>query len=61
MRRHPGEVIGQVRTPEERRKKAAFIRYLSPEQLAEVERRLSEEEEFVSEEEVRSVFARLTT
>ena len=34
--------------------------YLSPEQIAEIERRMSDDEPFATDEEVRSVFARLT-
>ena len=34
--------------------------YLSPEQIAEIERCASDDEPFATEEEVRSVFARLT-
>ena len=33
---------------------------LTPEQIAEIERRLSDEEPYASEEEVRAVFDRLT-
>ena len=57
--------------PEDRQQEAAFILlsfldqqnpdlYLSPEQIAEIERCTSDDEPFASEEEVRSVFARLT-
>jgi hypothetical protein len=34
--------------------------HLTPEQIAEIERRLSDEEPFATDEEVRSTFARLT-
>jgi hypothetical protein len=33
---------------------------LTPEQIAEIERRMSDEEPFATEEEVQSMFARLT-
>jgi hypothetical protein len=34
--------------------------HLTPEQIAEIERRMSDEEPFATDEEVRSMFARLT-
>jgi hypothetical protein len=56
--------------PDDRQQEAAFILmgyldqqnpdlYLSPEQIAEIERCMSEDEPFASDEEVRAVFARL--
>jgi hypothetical protein len=64
------EVIEQVRAlPEERQQEAAQILlafldqqnpdlYLSPEQIAEIERCMSDDEPYATDEEVRSVFAR---
>jgi hypothetical protein len=66
------EAIERVRAlPDDRQQEAAFILlgfldqenpdlYLSPEQIAEIERCMSDDEPFASEEEVRSVFGRLT-
>jgi hypothetical protein len=66
------EAIERVRAlPDDRQQEVAFILlgfldqqnpdlYLSPEQIAEIERCMSDDEPFASEEEVRSVFARLT-
>jgi hypothetical protein len=66
------EAITQIRAlPEDRQQEAAFILldfldqqnadvYLTPEQIAEIERCASDNEPFATEEEVRSVFARLT-
>ena len=63
------EVIERVKTlPDDRQQEAAFILlgfldqqnpdlYLSPEQIAEIERCMSDNETFASEEEVRSVCA----
>ena len=64
------EVIEQVRAlPEERQQEAAQILlafldqqnpdlYLSPEQIAEIERCMPDDEPYATDEEVRSVFAR---
>ena len=66
------EAIERVKAlPDDRQQEAAFILlgfldqenpdlYLSPEQIAEIERCMSDDEPFASDEEVRSVFARLT-
>jgi hypothetical protein len=66
------EVLEQVRTlPDERQQEVAqtLMAYLdeensdvglSPEQIAEIERCVSDDEPFASEEEVRAVFAHLT-
>jgi len=72
MNRQLEEVLEQVRElPDERQQEVAQVLlafldqqnpdlYLSPEQIAEIERCMSDDEPFASEEEVRSVFARLT-
>jgi len=66
------EVLEQVKAlPDERQQEVAQVLlafldqqnpdlYLSPEQIAEIERCMSDDEPFASEEEVHSVFARLT-
>jgi hypothetical protein len=66
------EAIERVRAlPDERQQEAAFILlgfldqqnpdlYLSPEQIAEIERRASDDGPYATDEEVRSVFERLT-
>jgi len=66
------EVLEQVRAlPEERQQEVAQILlsfldeqnpdlYLSPEQIAEIERRVSDDGPYATDEEVRSFFARLT-
>ena len=66
------EVIEQVKAlPDERQQEAAQMLlaflddqspdlYLSPEQIAEIERCLSDDEPFATDEEVKSVFERLT-
>ena len=66
------EVIERVKAlPDDRQQEAAFILlgfldqenpdlYLSPEQIAEIERCMSDNKPFASEKEVRSVFPRLT-
>ncbi len=66
------EAIERVKAlPDDRQQEAAFILlgfldqhtpdlYLSPEQIAEIERCMSDDEPLASEEEVRAVFARLT-
>jgi antitoxin FitA len=66
------EVLEQIRTlPDERQQEVAqvLLAYLdeqnsdfglSPEQIAEIERCMSDDEPFASDEEVRSVFAHLT-
>jgi hypothetical protein len=57
--------------PDERQQEAAQVLfafldqqnpelYLSPEQIAEIERRMSEDGPYATDEEVRAVFARLT-
>jgi hypothetical protein len=66
------EAIERVRAlPDDRQQEAAFILlgfldqqnpdlYLSPEQIAEIERRASDDGPYATDEEVRSVFERLT-
>jgi hypothetical protein len=66
------EAIERVRAlPDERQQEAAFILlgfldqqnpdlYLSPEQIAEIERRASDDGPYATDDEVRSVFERLT-
>jgi hypothetical protein len=67
------EALAQIKAlPEERQQEAAQVLlafldeeknpelYLSPEQVAEIERCMSDDEPFATEEEVRAVFARLT-
>jgi hypothetical protein len=67
------EAIERVRAlPEERQQQAAQVLfafldeqdnpdlYLSPEQIAEIERCMSDDEPYATEEEVRLVFERLT-
>jgi hypothetical protein len=66
------EAIEQVRAlPEERQQEAAQILlafldqqnsdvHLTPEQIEEIERRMSDDGPYATDEEVRSVFARLT-
>jgi aryl-alcohol dehydrogenase-like predicted oxidoreductase len=66
------EAIEQVKAlPEERQQEAAQILlafldqqnpdlYLSPEQIEEIERRMADDGPYATDEEVRSVFARLT-
>lgn len=66
------EVLERVRAlPDDRQQEAAFILlgfldqqnpdlYLSPEQIAEIERRASDDGPYATDEEVRSVFERLT-
>ncbi len=65
------EVLEQVKAlPDERQQEVAQVLlafldqqnpdlYLSPEQIAEIERRMSDDGPYASGEEVRSVFARL--
>lgn len=72
MNKHLDDAITQVKTlPEERQLEAAELLFefldlqnadiqLTPEQIAEIERRLSDDEPFATDEEVREVFARLT-
>jgi len=72
MNRQLEEVLEQVRElPDERQQEVAQVLlafldqqnpdlYLSPEQIAEIERCMSDDEPFATSEEVRSVFARLT-
>jgi hypothetical protein len=66
------EAIERVKAlPDDRQQEAAFILmgfldqqnpdlHLSPEQIAEIERCMSEDKPFASDDEVRTVFARLT-
>jgi hypothetical protein len=66
------EVLERVRAlPDDRQQEAAFILlgfldqqnpdlYLSPEQIAEIERRASDDGPYATDDEVRSVFERLT-
>jgi hypothetical protein len=72
MNKRLEDAITQLRLePEERQREAAEILfdfleqkhadvYLSPEQIAEIERGLSEDEPYADDEEVRKVFDRLT-
>jgi hypothetical protein len=69
--KHLDDAITQVKTlPEERQREAAELLFefldlqntdiqLTPEQIAEIERRLSDDEPYATDEEVRDVFARL--
>jgi hypothetical protein len=66
------EALEQVKAlPEERQQEAAQVLFafldqenpeldLSPEQIAEIERRMSDDGPYATDEEVRAVFARLT-
>jgi hypothetical protein len=63
------EAFEQIKAlPEERQQEAAQVLfafldpqlYLSPEQIAEIERCMSDDEPFATDEEARAVFARLT-
>jgi hypothetical protein len=72
MNRQLEVAIGRVRAlPDDRQQEAAFILlgfldqqnpdlYLSPEQIAEIERRAADDGPYATDEEVRAVFARLT-
>jgi hypothetical protein len=72
MNRQLEEVLEEVRAlPDERQQEVAQVLlafldqqnpdlYLSAEQIAEIERCMSDDEPFATEEEVRSAFARLT-
>ena len=72
MNRRLEEAIAQVEAlPDDRQSEAAEVLFafldtqvgdihLTPEQLAEIERRMSDSEPFATDEEVRSLFARLT-
>jgi hypothetical protein len=72
MNKHLDDAITQVKTlPAERQREVAelLLGYLdqqsediqlTPEQIAEIERRLSDDEPYATDEEVRSTFARLT-
>jgi hypothetical protein len=72
MNRRLEEAIAQVEAlPDDRQSEAAEVLFafldaqagdiqLTPEQIAEIERRMSDEEPFATDEEVRSTFARLT-
>ena len=72
VNKHLNEAIERVKTlPDDRQREAAEILfefveghdkdvYLTQEQIGEIERRLSDEEGFASDEEVRAVIDRLT-
>ena len=72
MNKHLNEAIERVKTlPDDQQREAAEILFdfvedrdrdvhLTQEQIAEIERRLSEDEGFASDEEVRAVIDRLT-
>ena len=72
MNKHLNEAIERVRTlPDDRQREAAEILfdfvddqnrevYLTPEQIAEIERRLADDEGFLSDEEARAAIDRLT-
>jgi hypothetical protein len=72
MNKHLDDAIIRVKTlPAERQREVAelLLGYLdqqsedirlTPEQIAEIERRLSDDEPYATDEEVRSTFARLT-
>jgi hypothetical protein len=71
VNKHLDDAITQVKTlPEERQREAAELLFefldlqntdiqLTQEQIAEIERRLSDDEPYATDEEVRDVFARL--
>jgi len=72
MNRHLDDAISQVKSlPEESQREAAELLFefldqqrsevrLTPEQIAEIERRLGDDEPFASDQEVRDLYARLT-
>jgi hypothetical protein len=72
MNKQLDDAISRLKSlPEERQREAAdllfdFIDqassdiYLTPDQIAEIERRLSDKEPYASDEEVRATFSRLT-
>ncbi len=72
MNKHLDDAITQVRSlPDERQREAAELLFefldqqnsdisLTPEQIAEIKRRLGDDEPYASDEEVRDLFARLT-
>ena len=72
MNRQLEEVLEQVRAlPDQRQQEVAQVLlafldqenpdlYLSPEQIAEIERRAADDGPYATDEEVRAVFARLT-
>jgi len=72
MNRRLEEAIARVEAlPDDRQGEAAEVLlaflemqagdiHLTPEQIAEIERRMSDEEPFATDEEVKSTFARLT-
>ncbi len=71
MNRQLEEVLEQVRAlPDERQQEVAQVLlafldehpdlYLSPEQIAEIERRAADDGPYATDEEVREVFVRLT-
>jgi hypothetical protein len=72
MNKHLDNAIARVKAlSDERQREAAellfeFVEdqdseiYLTPEQIAEIERRLSDAEPFASDEQVRALFGRLT-
>jgi hypothetical protein len=72
MNRHLDDAIAQVRSlSDEGQREAAALLFefldqqksdirLTPEQVAEIERRLGDDEPFASDQEVRDLYARLT-
>jgi hypothetical protein len=72
MNKHLDDAITQLKSlPEERQREAADLLFdfidqassdvvLTSDQIAEIERRLSDKEPYASEEEVRATFSRLT-
>jgi hypothetical protein len=72
VNKHLDEAIARVKElPDDQQREAAELLFefiadehsnvhLTPEQIAEIERRLSDDEPYASDEEVRAVFDRLT-
>jgi hypothetical protein len=72
VNKHLDEAIARVKAlPDDRQREAAEVlfefignehpdAYLTPEQIAEIERCMSDDEPYASDEEVRAVFDRLT-
>lgn len=72
MNKHLDEAVTQVKSlPEERQREAAELLFefldqqssdirLTQAQIAEIERRINDDEPYASEEEVRELFVRLT-
>lgn len=72
MNKHLDEAVTQVKSlPEERQREAAELLFefldqqssdirLTQAQIAEIERRMNDDEPYASEEEVRELFVRLT-